>query len=55
MALQSTNRVKISKVRETAFGVTPPNPAFKAIRETSSSLAANPKTVTTSEIRSVAR
>jgi hypothetical protein len=52
MALQSTNRVKISKVRETSFGVTPTNLAFKAIRETSSSLAANPKTVTTSEIRS---
>jgi hypothetical protein len=51
MALQSTNRVKISKVRETTFGVTPTNPAFKAIRETSSSLAANPKTVITSEIR----
>jgi hypothetical protein len=51
MALQSTNRVKISKVREAAFGITPTNPAFKAIRETSSSLAANPKTVTTSEIR----
>jgi tail tube protein len=50
--LQSTNRVKISKVRETTFGVTPANPAFKQIRQTSSSLAANPKTVITNEIRS---
>src|SRR5262249_10879186 len=52
MALQSTNRVKLSKVRETTFGVTPANPAFKTIRETSSSLNANPKTVITNEIRS---
>jgi hypothetical protein len=49
--LQSTNRVKLSKVRETAFGVIPPNPVLKAVRETSSSLAANPKTVVSSEIR----
>src|SRR5215469_8978177 len=51
MALQSTNRVKISKVRETVFGQIPTNPAFKAIRETSSGLNANPKTVITNEIR----
>lgn len=50
--LQSTNRVKLSKVRETTFGVTPTNPAFKTIRETSSGLNANPKTVITNEIRS---
>jgi hypothetical protein len=50
--LQSTNRVKLSKVRETTFGVTPANPVFKTIRETSSGLNANPKTVITSEIRS---
>jgi hypothetical protein len=49
--LQSTNRVKLSKVRETTFGVTPANPVFKAVRETSSSLAANPKTVISAEIR----
>jgi hypothetical protein len=52
MALQSTNRVKLSKVREATFGITPANPAFKTIRETSSSLNANPKTVITQEIRS---
>jgi len=52
MALHSTNRVKLSKVREATFGVTPANPAFKTIRETSSSLNANPKTVITQEIRS---
>jgi tail tube protein len=49
--LQSTNRVKLAKVRETSFGVTPANPAFKAVRQTSSGLNANPKTVITSEIR----
>ena len=49
--LQSTNRVKLSKVRETIFGVIPANPVFKAVRETSSSLSANPKTVISSEIR----
>ncbi|MCK1322151.1 hypothetical protein IVA94_14870 [Bradyrhizobium sp. 156] len=50
--LQSTNRVALAKVRETTFGVTPTSPAFKAIRQTSSGLNANPKTVITSEIRS---
>jgi len=49
--LQSTNRVKLSKTREATFGVIPANPVFKAVRETSSSLAANPKTVISSEIR----
>ena len=49
--LQSTNRVKLSKVRETTFGVTPANPVFTAVRQTSSSLAANPKTVISAEIR----
>lgn len=50
--LQSTNRVALAKVRETTFGVTPATPAFKQIRQTSSGLNANPKTVITSEIRS---
>lgn len=50
--LQSTNRVKISKVRETTFGVTPATPAFKTIRQVSSSLAVNPQTVVSNEIRS---
>jgi hypothetical protein len=49
--LQSTNRVKLSKTRETTFGVTPTNPVFNTIRETSSGLNANPKTVISSEIR----
>jgi len=48
--LQSTNRVAIAKVRETTFGVTTPNPVFKGIRETSSSLAVNPQTVVSNEI-----
>jgi hypothetical protein len=52
MPLQSTNRVAIAKVRETTFGVTPATPAFKAIRQTSSSLAVNPQTVISNEIRS---
>lgn len=50
--LQSTNRVKLSKVRETTFGLTPVSPVFKTQRQTSSSLAFNPQTVTSSEIRS---
>src|SRR3954470_9612869 len=49
--LQSTNRVALAKVREATFGVTPAAPAFKAIRQTSSGLAANPKTKITNEIR----
>jgi hypothetical protein len=50
--LQSTNRVKLGRAREATFGVTPATPAFKAIRQTSSSLALNPQTVTSQEIRS---
>ncbi|SHF02590.1 hypothetical protein SAMN02745157_1466 [Kaistia soli DSM 19436] len=49
--LQSTNRVAIAKVRETTFGVIPANPAFKAIRQTSSPLSASPQTVVSDEIR----
>lgn len=49
--LQSTNRVALAKVRETAFGVTPPTPAFKSIRQTSSGLAASPQTEVSAEIR----
>jgi hypothetical protein len=53
--LQSTNRVALAKVRETTFGVTPASPAFKAIRQTSSGLNANPKTVITSRSAAIAR
>lgn len=49
--LQSTNRTKLSKTRESTFGVTPTNPVFKTIRQTSSALNANPKTVITNEVR----
>lgn len=49
--LQSTNRVAIAKVREATFGVTPASPAFKAMRQTSSSLSASPQTVVSAEIR----
>lgn len=49
--LQSTNRTKLSKVREVTFGTTPASPAFKEIRNTSSSLNANPQTVVSNEIR----
>lgn len=49
--LQSTNRTKLSMVRESTFGVTPANPAWKTQRPTSSSLAMNPQTVVTAEIR----
>lgn len=50
--LQVTNRVALGKVRESTFGVTPTSPAIKAVRQTSSSLAANPQTVVSNEIRS---
>ena len=50
--LQSTNRVKVSKVREAVFGVPPNNPAFKTLRVTSASLNAGPQTVVSEEIRS---
>ena len=49
--LQSTNRVALAKTREATFGVTPSNPAFNAIRQTSSGLNANPETKITNEIR----
>lgn len=51
VGLPSTNRVKLSKVRETTFGVIPTNPRFKTIRETSSNLNANPGTQVSEEIR----
>lgn len=50
--LATTNRVGLAKVRETTFGITPTNPTFKAIRQTSSGLNAAPKTVASEEIRS---
>lgn len=50
--LQSTNRVKISKVRETTFGTTPATPAFKTRRVTSHGMSINPQTVVSQEIRS---
>ncbi|CAH1658718.1 conserved hypothetical protein [Hyphomicrobiales bacterium] len=50
--LQSTNRVKLSKVRESIAGTTPANPAFKEILQTSSGLNAAPQTVTSNIIRS---
>jgi len=50
--LQATNRTKLSKVRESSFGVVPTSPAFKEVRNTSSSLNANPQTVASNEIRS---
>jgi hypothetical protein len=49
--LQSTNRVKLSRVREATFGVTPTSPAFKTVRQTSSGLAAKPTTKISAEIR----
>jgi len=49
--LQSTNRVALAKVRETTFGITPTNPAFKRIRQTSSGLSASPQTEVSAEIR----
>jgi hypothetical protein len=51
-ALQSTNRVKLSRAREATFGVIPTNPVFNTKRETSSGLSSAPQTVVSSEIRS---
>lgn len=50
--LQSSNRVKLSKVRETTFGVTPTSPAFKTRRVTSHALTLDPQTAISAEIRS---
>lgn len=50
--LQSTNRTKLSKVRETDFGVIPANPVFKAQRANSNTLNSAPQTVVSNEIRS---
>lgn len=50
--LQSTNRTKLGRAREVVFGVIPTAPAFKTMRNTSSSLNANPQTTVTNEIRS---
>lgn len=49
--INSTNRVAHAKVREVSYGVTPPNPVFKPLRVTSSTLNTNPQTVTSAEIR----
>ncbi len=49
--LQSTNRVKVSNVRESTFGITPTSPAFKTQRVVSHGLAVNPQTVVSNEIR----
>src|ERR1017187_3199270 len=51
-ALQSTNRVKLSRAREATFGVIPTSPIFNTKRETSSGLSSAPQTVVSSEIRS---
>jgi hypothetical protein len=51
-ALQSTNRVKLGRSRDVTFGVINTNPVFSTKRQTSSSLAANPQTTVSSEIRS---
>jgi hypothetical protein len=50
--LQSTNRTKISKVREAAYGVLNSNPAFIEMRTTANSLSAGIQTVESAEIRS---
>ena len=50
--LNSTNRVQHAIVRESTFGVTPTNPAFRGLRVTGSTLNANPQTVASDEIRS---
>lgn len=50
--MSDSNRVALRYVKESTIGVTPANPAFKDLRYTSSSLAYNPQTVTSNELRS---
>lgn len=52
MALQSTNRVRVAKAREASFNTLPSVPTFAEQRFTSSTLALNPQTTVSSEIRS---
>lgn len=49
--LQSTNRTKLSRARESTYGTMPTTPAFKQVRQTSSGLNANPQTIQSNEIR----
>lgn len=49
--LQSTNRTSLRKIREATFATTPASPALKEVRNTSSSLNANPQTIVSNEIR----
>lgn len=51
VTLASGNRVKHSKVREAAFGVTPTSPAMKNLRVTNSTLQPNIETVVSQELR----
>lgn len=48
--LQSTNRTRLSRVRENSYGVIPTTPAFTRVRQTSSGLNANPQTIQSDEI-----
>lgn len=47
----ATNRSTLAYVAEITKGITPANPAFKAFRQTSNTLAATPTRTTSSEIR----
>lgn len=51
VTLASGQRVKHSKVREAAFGVTPTSPAFQNLRVTGSTLQPNIDTVESQELR----
>lgn len=50
--LQSTNRVKTSRTRETVFGVLNSNPVWKPVRTTAPKVQPNIQTVVSDEIRS---
>lgn len=50
--LQATNRVKVSRCRETVSGTMNTNPAFKTARITSAKISPNIQTVVSEEIRS---
>ncbi len=52
IGLSSTNRVQHAIIREATYGVTPASPAFRDLRTTGSTLAADPMTTPSNELRS---
>lgn len=50
--MTDSNRVRLSYVEESTYGTTPASPGFQTLRFTSESLASEPQTTTSQEIRS---